>query len=975
MMRGDSKRGRWVLWSLGVLALLAGVVWLRSFPVEPTRDAPPPERVATHPAAVPDAPPSSPEIPPSPTTPAIVPVIGDRTVFGAVYDISGKPVVGAEVSLSENPVSQDSFKFRARVMSDDDGRFAFPGLPEGYYQVCAASAGAVACETLRLLSFSTREVILVLQASGVLGGVVAGPDGRPVSGARLSILCAKRENAENRYPSCVSNAQGSFLFDGIPMGEYDVSAEADGYAPAVAEALTTGRTDYRIVLNRGGVISGIAVDAATGRPAADAVLRVARKTGWEGERLAACGADGRFTLGGLADGAYSFLGSTDGRTVTPFPLNTSIKDGQRRDGIEVRLTAGGCIAGRVYESESQEGIKGALLEIERDPREGNALRSVSTDADGRYAFDGLPPGNFRVQALYPPSYRKELAKRDRQIPLASGERRTDVDFAVKAGIRVSGVVVQSDGRPAPNADVSGIVETRDARMRTTPVYVQRTDANGEFVFAGFATGERVTLRATHPEYGRSDSLEYTVPAGGLPGIRVALKHGGTGSIAGRVQDDQGNPVAELVGASLHDSDGGSISGANTVSGADGRFVFPRLEAGSWRLSVMSLRFRQSFKAGDRPQSFVEVTLPPNGAVTDVVLQAPQYSGDRIAGRVVDELDVGIPGAWVTVRGENTESMVTTDPMGRFESAVQDQEMIKVTASHQDYYQPQDDALWVSSGDTDIVLVLYDKELLDGWVVDAATGRPVASCEIDSTSGLLPGTIVVNNPEGHFQLPLGRSRRITTLIVRARGYQSTEFQFSFAEEGLLDANGQPMERLAISLLPAADVLDWQVVDTSGLSVAEALVYCSEILTASRLETYQARYVADAEGRFTLEEPVPENGALTAYRADAGIGSVRVTGDSPGQNQIVIAPLASVSGTVVRADAALSGAAVLLTTVDERHVWVTNVTTDNRGYFEIRGIAQGNYEIKAFYGQDEQAIETQPQAITLSAAAAPPIVLRF
>jgi len=73
-----------------------------------------------------------------------------------------------------------------------------------------------------------------------------------------------------------------------------------------------------------------------------------------------------------------------------------------------------------------------------------ATSSKKTDAQGRYSFDGLAPGECEIQAE---AYSRGAATQSRKVIIEGGENITGVDFSFSKGGVITGRVIDSEGRP------------------------------------------------------------------------------------------------------------------------------------------------------------------------------------------------------------------------------------------------------------------------------------------------------------------------------------------------------------------------------------------------------------------------------------------------------------------------------------------------------------------------------------------------
>ena len=155
-------------------------------------------------------------------------------------------------------------------------------------------------------------------------------------------------------------------------------------------------------------IEGRVLTADTGRPVKRA--RVAVSGGGRGGRTATTDDQGRYRIAELAAGSYTVAAAKTGFVDAVFgqrrPLQpgtpVQLTDGQAATNIDLRLTRGGVVTGRVVD-EDGEALARALVTVQRyqyvrGERQLTPAGSDQTDDRGQYRVFGLPPGDYYVSA-------------------------------------------------------------------------------------------------------------------------------------------------------------------------------------------------------------------------------------------------------------------------------------------------------------------------------------------------------------------------------------------------------------------------------------------------------------------------------------------------------------------------------------------------------------------------------------------------
>jgi hypothetical protein len=196
-------------------------------------------------------------------------------------------------------------------------------------------------------------------------------------------------------------------------------------------------------------------------------------------RLVTTNGEGRYELRNLPAGAYKLTVSKSGFITLEFgqrrPFETAstiaVGEGQTAAG-NVALIRGGAIYGRVLDPFGEPSI-GTRVQVLRVRVEGSTRRLVSvgvgdqTDDTGAFRLYGLPPGDYYVSAS---TGLIDAVKRDAPVyfpgtlnfaeaqPIALGVGAdASADFQIveaARSVRVSGIVMNSAGAPAPGAMIN-----------------------------------------------------------------------------------------------------------------------------------------------------------------------------------------------------------------------------------------------------------------------------------------------------------------------------------------------------------------------------------------------------------------------------------------------------------------------------------------------------------------------------------------
>lgn len=420
------------------------------------------------------------------------------------------------------------------------------------------------------------------------------PSGPPLRRATVSL-----QAGELGVPrTAITDDEGRVVFEGLPAGNYLVSASKPGYvrtfygsrvpgsSPGVAVALVDGqRLDIRASVLRGGVISGL-VRTPGGRPAANLTVQAVdrKRSPLRSMSLFADSAPGVVQTDDR--GMYRIFG---------LPPGTYVVSARSPSRDEVRAVT--------------------AAELQWADR----IVSGAGSPGGTPAAAGAPAAS-RPAAFAPVYYPGTATAADAStITLSPGEERLDVDFTLVLvpTAQVRGRLIDAEGRPQPNTPITArpvqppgfdVLQMLESVLASST----RTAPDGSFAMSGLRPG-RYTLEArTTPRTGNEPPAvpaPRAVPLGGgthwvkdeisIAGVDIAdltlvLKAGMT--FSGRVVYEGTTlaPPANLASLSFRlvpagaDTGGPAAMAMATVAearigvAADGTFSAPGLAPGRYR---------------------------------------------------------------------------------------------------------------------------------------------------------------------------------------------------------------------------------------------------------------------------------------------------------------------------------------------------------------------------------------------------------
>jgi protocatechuate 3,4-dioxygenase beta subunit len=336
-----------------------------------------------------------------------------------------------------------------------------------------------------------------------LEGLVIDADTTPVGGARVTLGGGRVVETE---------ADGSFAFDGLAEGKYDLIAEhAAWYAEAQGVQLDDTSEPVTLTLARGATLV-VHVTDPRGQPIAGAAVDLSPRT-------FVTGADGTARIRCVAADDEYVVVSAAGRARVREQVPTSDDPAATIDWTVV-LAAGAEIAGSVVD---QDGKPVAEAYVELAEPNGKRGESTFSDETGAWRLPDIGRGTYAVRA----SSKLHIASADLAIEHDGARPTTGVIVHVEPGGEIAGLVVDAAGAPVAEARV------------TTGSGSETTDAHGRFVAGGLGP-DKYEVTASTPTLGAA-SQPVVLARGQHVDVKIVLA---PSSLAGIVVDAAGAPVED-----------------------------------------------------------------------------------------------------------------------------------------------------------------------------------------------------------------------------------------------------------------------------------------------------------------------------------------------------------------------------------------------------------------------------------------------
>lgn len=312
--------------------------------------------------------------------------------------------------------------------------------------------------------------------TGDISGRVVNESGQPLANVNVYVRPATAEGLP--VTNTTTNRGGVFKVSGLERGSYTVQASMPGYVPRSPESVpppTQSSDDsLTMVLLKGGVITGT-VTNSKGDPVVAIGIRVEKVADESGRRSPAISYEsvtddrGMYRVYGLPSGSY-IVAADGGPNYSPTGVNAFARDiptyapsstREAADEISVRVGEEASNVDIRYRGERGSTISG----IVKGTRTGDRRFSVTLtslaehgarwdspfqDANGEFAFDGIPDGDYHLVATAHWNDR-ERGLSESIVLNVRGADIEGIELTATPLASISGMVILKESKePAPN---------------------------------------------------------------------------------------------------------------------------------------------------------------------------------------------------------------------------------------------------------------------------------------------------------------------------------------------------------------------------------------------------------------------------------------------------------------------------------------------------------------------------------------------
>ncbi len=642
--------------------------------------------------------------------------------------------------------------------------------------------------------------------------------------------------------------------------------------------------------------------------------------------------DGSFAFDNLVGRRYTMYARSSERIGGPAVVSLT----ETSAPTLVRMHAGGGIRIEVYDDHNHP-IAGATVSVP-------ALESVreQTDSEGKVTMSNLPPGSALLVASAPGYAKSSILV---SIP-RNADTLTLQRFSLVPGVKVSGTVVDNEGKPVANAKLIAHDNSALFGVENPKKDGVSSNKDGKFELPAVPSGA-MRLHASHDDFAPSSTEIIHVGDTPLSDIEVVMSEGGI--ISGSVVSLSGDKVAWATVRIVAGGDTPSRSvNRQLIADENGKFSASGLPLEELLLQASSEE--ASSKAIDidllakTKESNLKVTLDVEGTISGVVVDE---EGQPIAEAQVQATADFWKGADLKRMTVNGSSFATTNGDGEFHFRGLSDSMFQLRASRSlgEASARLQTPTKAKTGDTNIRITIASPGSITGTIQTSDGTAPeiaVVSIRNAASASVIEGKFsLADIPAGKYELtikgPSFATKHVGNILVTTS--ETTELETIVVEKGR--------------------VVRGQVVDSSGSAVSGAKVVLSgRIISDGKNLTPQSlgdsvagqgelrQAISDDNGKFALAGLGSKQWFVVADHPDFGrsIGVDVPKGTQDTQVDLPLLATGSVAGRVSINGVGKPGVPVLLTTpATSGHILVVQSGDDGR--FLVERTTVGDYKLSA------------------------------
>jgi protocatechuate 3,4-dioxygenase beta subunit len=420
-----------------------------------------------------------------------------------------------------------------------------------------------------------------------LKGTVVDADGRPVDGATVesySTFQSVRFAVENEAVQRVTTTNGAFEVQLPGQGALILVRKA-GLPPTWRQFWRVASDqEARLTFGRPSTLSGLVVDEKD-KPVADAEVSVSiailevdlegggRSMAYLGGKparecfSARTSAEGRFRIEGFPTTAWADLsarvsGKAFRQAIRENLDPTSLQARAGQEDLRLVVEPAGHVEGKIVADVAGQPLPIARLSLQPGPGPGFA----ESRADGTFRIPDMPPGNYRVHAVFGTNPVPDWIAESVPVSVEAGQTAGGVQIsATRGGLLEVTILEKKDRRPIAQASVNAYQPRANSFYQAAAVSASDGKALLRLLPGDYQVQVSLATDGT-----RQEATSATVEPGKTNAITVEMA--GPARLAGVVRRPDGQPAAGvaigLIGSYMSYGDTGPKTDAN------GKFEIP-----------------------------------------------------------------------------------------------------------------------------------------------------------------------------------------------------------------------------------------------------------------------------------------------------------------------------------------------------------------------------------------------------------------
>ena len=903
-------------------------------------------------------------------------VTGGETTKGVIIKASKGGVAAITVSSQSDhkPVPQamvvvynQDGQNPGSTITGADGKVQIR-LSPGDWMISVSKEGwGQAQSTVSAVEGQTNQVEIELSAGLRINGTIRDTGGSPIAGVNVSV----NPNYGNNRP-VKTDASGHYeiAWQKFNLGgnqTFSLMARSAERNLAATQDIEESTTKLDLKLQPGLTLTATVQDAK-GKVVTNATATafLVNNSSWGGSGITATtDARGHIEIAAMpaADG-YSLSVSAKGYGSAQQQLPAPAKSTARLDFSTMVLPLANLkLAGKVLGTDGKPAASVMVQFFGQNQPNGN----TQTDAEGRFAFDGVCEGPIQLNANSEgTSAGAQAVGGDTNVVLTLEKQNFGTQWAGAQGTKITGVVRDTSGKPAVGV-----------RVKILPVFGMdgetKTDSDGKYSINwqkqnnGMQFVPLILARDLDHDLAAAQDLDDSTTNVDLllkPGLTLAIK----------VLDAKGKPIPDATGF------------VNLWTGNMGTYInqIPTKadEGGLIEIKGLPQDRRYSLHVTAKGYGSSDPQLASTDTQTtryDFPTAILRVADRKLAGQVLGADGKPAVGAYVNLNGAGQPNgNTTTDAKGHFSFEAVCEGPLQLYANGQGGGN-MFGSVQAQGGDTNVVIHFGINGMgrnanaqmvtTTGKVLDAS-GAPAAGVRlmVAGGNGGSMNTEIRSDADGKYSITWQFQNTPARAVAAARRGGAPAAQYLLVardiagNQAVAEEITEKSTSLDLHLQPGLTI-SGSVVDLDGKPVHSANVTLF-LMTARMSSTIgpQQPTTVDADGGFSIAA-LPQNQHYMVYVNASGYGSP--TRDVPaGETQTVSYHLPTINlklanmkleGQVVDAnDKPLSGATVQINGTDQPN---DNVTTDSKGHFVFNHVCEG--PVRVFAYNDVRSGNTQAQ----------------